>query len=705
MDRQILNITANEQILSVSNPIHISTNKVSYIEARFDLRTNWSGYDSVRAVWFNDFQCISTVLDANGKCLVPFEVMKRKGSIKVNLVGSISDGDVLTDRLTSYPIVAVVVDCVAQITGSETSPITPSQFEQFVDIVNDAVSEVTGMSAEATTLPAGSDATASYQDGVLSFGIPRGNTGATGADGNGIASISKTGTSGLVDTYTVTFTDGQTATFTVTNGAKGDTGNGITSIEKTSTAGLVDTYTVTYTNGTTSTFTVTNGEKGDKGDKGDTGATGERGESGADGFSPIVTVTEITGGHSVSIEDAEQTQTFDVMDGVTPVIPWDSILPTDTASGSIASFPDGTDLVPAKSVVIGIEPIQSGSGTPSRDNIIPISGWMGTEVNVSGKNLANPSQFSTEKPSYSTQQYWIGLTDNGDGTYTETRPLGWGGTGYVFVGTFKAGTYYISADVKDLAGVACGMNIMFKKPNSWDNASQGYVNNGSITALGRYGTSKTISEDFDCYLIVAPYSTNGAQVKFGDIQLELGSTATAYEPYEGETKVIEFKDENDNTLTVYGGNGEIVGGRLTVTKAYALLNDASKWVSSSGVTDVVYNEYFDRKFYDDSYAGLACSIAEAEYSSGFYCRWRGTSSQNFGFKNIGSLTLADFQQMATDGKIAICYDIEPQTYQLTPTDIALLQGQNNVWADTGDTEVTYKADIQGYIDKKINALI
>ena len=47
----------------------------------------------------------------------------------------------------------------------------------------------------------------------------------------------------------------------------------------------------------------------------------------------------------------------------------------------------------------------------------------------------------------------------------------------------------------------------------------------------------------------------------------------------------------------------------------------------------------------------------------------------------------------------------PQTYQLTPTDIALLQGQNNVWADTGDTEVTYKADIQGYIDKKINALI
>lgn len=45
-----------------------------------------------------------------------------------------------------------------------------------------------------------------------------GATGATGATGNGIASIAKSGTAGLVDTYTITYTDGQTSTFTVTNG-------------------------------------------------------------------------------------------------------------------------------------------------------------------------------------------------------------------------------------------------------------------------------------------------------------------------------------------------------------------------------------------------------------------------------------------------------------------------------------------------------
>lgn len=50
-------------------------------------------------------------------------------------------------------------------------------------------------------------------------------------------------------------------------GEAGDDGNGIVSIEKTSTSGLIDTYTITYTDGDTDTFTVTNGEDGANGNK------------------------------------------------------------------------------------------------------------------------------------------------------------------------------------------------------------------------------------------------------------------------------------------------------------------------------------------------------------------------------------------------------------------------------------------------------
>lgn len=46
-----------------------------------------------------------------------------------------------------------------------------------------------------------------------------------------------------------------------------------------------------------------------KGQKGDTGSNG------ADGVSPTVSISDITGGHRVTITDANGTQSFDVMDG------------------------------------------------------------------------------------------------------------------------------------------------------------------------------------------------------------------------------------------------------------------------------------------------------------------------------------------------------------------------------------------------------
>ena len=94
-----------------------------------------------------------------------------------------------------------------------------------------AVAEIQSITADAETLPAGSEATASYDDGKLTFGIPagpQGERGATGAQG-------ETGATGP-------------------QGPKGDTG-----------------------------ATGATGPKGDKGDKGDTGATGPKGDTGPQG--------------------------------------------------------------------------------------------------------------------------------------------------------------------------------------------------------------------------------------------------------------------------------------------------------------------------------------------------------------------------------------------------------------------------------------
>lgn len=159
---------------------------------------------------------------------------------------------------------------------------------------------------------------------------PKGATGETGPQGpagrsiTGVNKASST-TDGLIDTYNITYSDGTYSSLTITNGAKGDKGDtgeqgprgeagekgtSIKDIQKTGTAGLVDSYTINYTDGTSTNFMITNGaqgiqgpqgpqgEQGIQGEKGNTGETGPKGETGAtgpagqDGHSPVLTISE-----------------------------------------------------------------------------------------------------------------------------------------------------------------------------------------------------------------------------------------------------------------------------------------------------------------------------------------------------------------------------------------------------------------------------
>ena len=179
------------------------------------------------------------------------------------------------------------------------------------------------------------------------WGSPVGNIkGQQGNPGTSVTVVSviKTDTEGLVDTYTITFSDGTVTTFTVTNGAAGNNGktlltgigapavdqgeegdsyidvqnwvyyvktgegwqnkgsfkgsdgqNGndgvsITDISYTSSADLVDTYTITFSNGLTTTFTVTNGQNGTNGNTLITGSVNPTTE-GVNGDSYLNTTT------------------------------------------------------------------------------------------------------------------------------------------------------------------------------------------------------------------------------------------------------------------------------------------------------------------------------------------------------------------------------------------------------------------------------
>lgn len=95
--------------------------------------------------------------------------------------------------------------------------------EAFKEAAEAAELKIENMTASASKLSPGSDPIVTKTETEtgfnLGFGIPQGDTG------NGIASIQKTSTSGNIDTYTITYTNGQTTTYQVRNGQDG-TGSG-----------------------------------------------------------------------------------------------------------------------------------------------------------------------------------------------------------------------------------------------------------------------------------------------------------------------------------------------------------------------------------------------------------------------------------------------------------------------------------------------
>lgn len=92
--------------------------------------------------------------------------------------------------------------------------------------------------------------------------------------------------------------------------------------------------------------------------KGDTGAAGADGSDGADGVSPEVTITSITGGHTVKITDKDHPtgQNFNVMDGDVPITVYEQTLTAGNTSVTFTNVTTTSDsIVEVGTSVAGLE--------------------------------------------------------------------------------------------------------------------------------------------------------------------------------------------------------------------------------------------------------------------------------------------------------------------------------------------------------------
>lgn len=229
-----------------------------------------SGYQGTYEEW------LETIRGANGSTILFGTADPGSGQ------GNSGDAYLNTTSWDVFVKLGNVWNKVGNIMGPKGEPGEPGKpGEDGVSIVSITLSSTSGLVDTYEIL---------YSDGNKSyFTVTNGADGSKGIDG-------QPGEDGHTPVITISsdgywVVDGEKTT-TLAQGPKGDQGEpgepgkdgvSITSITKTSSTGLVDTYTITYSDGNTSTFTVTNGADGSQ---------GIQGEPGKDGHTPVITIID-----------------------------------------------------------------------------------------------------------------------------------------------------------------------------------------------------------------------------------------------------------------------------------------------------------------------------------------------------------------------------------------------------------------------------
>lgn len=216
---ETINITARGQTL-ICEPVEMASDTINEIRCVFNLSQDWTSFGYITAVFENKYGNKYAQTIVNNECMVPGELLTEKGNIFVNLCGFVVEGNVKTLQLTTYKSLCVKILQKVHTSGLNSTQPTPTQVEQFLALLNATYAKVEREGDEVTITIRDQHGTTeeTVKDGE------KGETGSTGPAGVGISSIAKTGSSGLVDTYTITFTNGTTTTFQVTNGEDGEDG-------------------------------------------------------------------------------------------------------------------------------------------------------------------------------------------------------------------------------------------------------------------------------------------------------------------------------------------------------------------------------------------------------------------------------------------------------------------------------------------------
>lgn len=333
-----------------------------------------------------------------------------------------------------------------------------------------------------------------------------------------------------------------------------------------------------------------------------------------------------------------------------------------SASGSIVNF--NTSVVDDLIECIAEFSASQASGTPTPASPIPIVGVDKVNITRTGKNL---------------------FRGYGEKTYIKS------GTAYLLSSANTTGASRIRFQVFDKD------NNVLSNVTALSGCNGAYYWSGNVLVRSNNITTLNDKIGFDdnrvsSILAIDDSSTAYHYVNYTNIQLELGSTATTYEAPTVVNKTINLGG------TYYGGSVDAVAGKITLThKKYVF--DENLPQSLFGLTAVTgYTQLSYSPYINEGKANTVFLSDKFEFETGnvhsVYKCWNTTSVPRMFLALPDTVETKEdaiswFENNPTEVIAELATPIV--VYASNTAEIPTINGDNQVFADTGDVAVKYYA--------------
>lgn len=318
------------------------------------------------------------------------------------------------------------------------------------------------------------------------------------------------------------------------------------------------------------------------------------------------------------------------------------------------------------------------------ENICPITGRTSAKIYRFGKNLFNKNGVSSTAVTITQNSSGFRIVSNANGTYKACS----GGFQFQTL-DFPDGTEVtFSAHCKVNSGKA---RLGIRRVS--DNALVAY---SSLVSSGEADLSITYTYDKSTPVYLSMFCTlsesEAGDVEYTNIQLEIGSTVTSYEPYARDTYAVDWTSVAG---TIYKGSFDSVPGTLAKTqRSFDFQGVTPTSVSVLGEMTRFWLYDVNALANGNMLCNMAPVVDNTYYASDeigviYLSAYPNSIAVKLPTSLVGT-TVESIRTFLQTGAFQMVQDlVTPVEYQLTPQEVAVFAETNSIWSNVGSISVTY----------------